>query len=71
MNQLEQVQELKQEYGIGTREALNYLRVSKENEELCDSLHKKLEGTKYKPRLREVSNIIDYTRKAIENAREI
>ena len=62
-SRLEAVKELKAEYGIGTRDALEYLRISSDHEELRKDIFNQLakEGVGYRPSGREVSNLCGVT----------
>ncbi|MBI2451805.1 hypothetical protein HYV50_01865 [Candidatus Pacearchaeota archaeon] len=56
---LEAIKELKAEYGIGSREAWNYLKVRQEYTQLADKIAQELkkEGLSYRPSYREISNL--------------
>ena len=58
-SRVEAVKELKAEYGIGTQDALAYLRISSDHEELRKDIFNQLarEGVGYRPSGREVSNL--------------
>lgn len=70
---LEAIQELKREYGIGSKEAFLYLKVCDDYERLRDQLATQLrvEGFHFRPTLRQTSNLCDYAQKAVCNAVEV
>ena len=65
MIDLNSIRELKQEYRIGTKAALDYLRVQKAYEDLRDQSLGELGGKRDKPSIREVANLCRFVHSSL------